>query len=192
MVKIATPATMSDMDIVRSYLRTQDTSWVGLLYDRYSNKVYFKCISLLKDEHLARDAVQEVFTKILLNLSKFNEKSQFSTWVYSITYNYCIDLLRRKKKGKLLFSDDLEEAERQTPIVSDEDFLSMELDVLRQVLNVIPEGDKAILMMKYYDDMSIKEIADALDKTESSIKMKIMRAKAKAADCYQDIMKRQK
>ena len=75
------------------------------LYDRYSGKIFGRCISLLRNEVAAMDATQEVFVKILLNLSKYNGRSSFSTWVYSITYNYCIDHIRREKRKGLVFSD---------------------------------------------------------------------------------------
>jgi RNA polymerase sigma-70 factor (ECF subfamily) len=136
---------------------------------------------------MAQDATQEIFTKIFLNLAKFNEKSKFSTWVYSITYNFCIDYIRRKKKEKNLFSDEIENAPDIIEEVPDEELLQIEVKRLKSVLENIPSGDKAILMMKYQDDMSIKEIAEILDKSESAIKMKIKRAKHKAQRVYLDL-----
>ena len=142
---------------------------------------------MLKDEALAQDATQEIFTKIFLNLAKFSERSKFSTWVYSITYNYCIDFLRHKKKEKKLFSDEMENAPDTVEEVPDTELMEMEVKRLKKVLEQIPPGDKAILLMKYQDEMSIKEIAGILDKSESAIKMKIKRAKHKAQKVYSDI-----
>ena len=68
--------------------------------------------------------------------------------------------------------------------VNDSELLEIEIEKLKFVLNEIPIGDKAILMMKYQEEMSIKEIADTLEKTESAIKMKIKRAKTKALSVY--------
>ena len=171
---------MKDIEVIHIYLATQAALCFGLLYDRYSAKVYSKCISLLKDESLAQDATQEIFMKIFLNLAKFGEKSKFSTWIYSITYNYCIDFIRRKKKEKNLFSDEMENAPDIVDEVPDKALLEMEVFKLKTVLNDIPTGDRAVLLMKYQDEMSIKEIASILDKSESAVKMKIKRAKAKA------------
>ncbi|MEQ8706575.1 MAG: sigma-70 family RNA polymerase sigma factor [Phaeodactylibacter sp.] len=172
---------MKDLSVIHSYLETQATACFKVLYDRYVGKIFAKCISILKDEVAAQDATQEIFTKIFLNLSRFKEKARFSTWVYSITYNYCIDYLRRKKKQKDLFSDDIEQvpdlAEEE---VSDKIILEIELDQLEQVLQHISDSDRMVLLMKYQDRMSIKEIAEIIDKTESAVKMKIKRAKAKA------------
>ena len=127
--------------------------------------------------------------KIFVNLSRFGEKSKFSTWVYSITYNYCIDHIRRNKKHKNIFSDEMEKAPDLAEEVPDEALLQMEVKKLKVVLEELPVGDKAVLLMKYQDEMSIKEIAEALDKSESAVKMKIKRAKAKAQKTRKDLFK---
>lgn len=129
---------------------------------------------------MAQDATQEIFMKIFLNLARFGEKAKFSTWVYSITYNYCIDYIRKRKKQKSIFSDEMEKAPEIVDDVPDEALLTMEVHKLKKVLETIPTGDRAVLLMKYQDDLSIKEIAGILNKSESAIKMKIKRAKAKA------------
>jgi RNA polymerase sigma-70 factor (ECF subfamily) len=180
---------MKDLEVIHSYLKSQASLCFSLLHKRYAPKIYSKCISLLKDEALAQDATQEIFMKIFLNLSRFGEKAKFSTWVYSITYNYCIDYLRKKKKQKSIFSDEIENAPDIVDDVRDEELLSMEVHQLKKVLNKIPDGDRAVLLMKYQDDLSIKEIAGILDKSESAIKMKIKRAKAKAQKTKQELFK---
>ena len=171
---------MKDQEVIHIYLVTQAALCFRLIYNRYAAKIYSKCLSILKNEAQAQDATQEIFTKIFMNLSKFGEKSKFSTWIYSITYNYCIDYIRRKKKQKNLFSDEMEKAPDIIDEVPDHELLQMEVKKLKTVLQRIPEGDKMILMMKYRDEMSIKEIASTLGKSESAVKMKIKRAKAKA------------
>lgn len=179
-----------DEEIISLYLNTRESSYFSILYKRYGGKVFSKCISLLKDEELANDATQDVFMKIYLNLAKFSGKSKFSTWVYSITYNYCIDFIRRRKKDRNLFSDD--EVENVGEVIDDvpeKELLEMEVSRLKVVLEKIPIGDKTVLLMKYQDEMSIKEIAEILEKSESAIKMKIKRAKHKAQKTYKDIFK---
>ena len=75
--------------------------------------------------------------------------------------------------------------------MNDEALLEMEVKRLGRVLDLIPSGDRAVLLMKYQDDLSIKEIAEILNKTESAIKMKIKRAKHKAQKVYRDIFPNQ-
>jgi RNA polymerase sigma-70 factor (ECF subfamily) len=178
----------TDTELIALYLQEQNTTYFTQLYRRYAGKVFAKCISMLSDEGLARDATQEIFIKILLNLSKFTEQSSFSTWVYSITYNYCIDLIRKKKKVPLLFSEDVGKISKESEVeIPDSVLLEMKQERLAKVLDRLPPGDKAILMMKYIDELQIKEIGDILGKTESAIKMQIMRAKQKAQGIYDDM-----
>jgi len=149
------PSTMSDEDVIKEYLATQNSAYFDILYKRYSGKIFGKCISLLKEEAKAADATQEVFMKILINLSKFSGKSKFSTWID----------------------------------VEDVYLLEMKVKRLKVILEEIPTMDKSILLMKYQDEMSIKEISSITNKSESAVKMKIKRAKQKFKKTYKEIYK---
>ncbi len=176
--------TLTDEEIVSEYLATQNVAYFDKLYDRYSGKIYAKSISLLRDEDLAEDAVQEIFMKILLNLSKFSGKSKVSTWIYSITYNFCIDIIRRKKKDPSMLMDNFSGDNDMIDDVDDSFLLETNIRRLKTILGKIPSSDKAILLMKYQDDMSIRDIGSILNKSESAIKMKIKRAKHKFKTIY--------
>jgi RNA polymerase sigma factor (sigma-70 family) len=178
----------SDNELIARYLREQNPEYFTTLYRRYAGKVFAKCISMLSDEALARDAVQDIFIKVFLNLSRFSEQSSFSTWLYSITYNFCIDIIRKKKKISLVLSDDIERiGDKPEAEVPDSVLLEMKHERLEKVLAQMHEGDRIVLLMKYMDDMSIKDIADFFQKTESAIKMQIMRAKMKAQAIYENL-----
>jgi RNA polymerase sigma factor (sigma-70 family) len=178
----------SDRDLIAAYLREQQSLYFSELYRRYGRKVFGKCYTMLSDEGLARDATQDIFIKVMLNLARFGEQSSFSTWVYSITYNYCIDQIRKKKKGVLIFLDDVSRVKDEEDVeVPDSVLLEMKQEQLTAVLNALPPGDRAILMMKYSEDLSIKEIAEILGKSESAIKMQIMRAKQKAEILHREL-----
>lgn len=175
---------LTDEEVIDKYLETQGSLYFSLLYDRYITKIYSKCISLLKDEAKAQDASQEIFIKIFNNLAKFNRKSKFSTWVYSITYNFCIDVIRKQKKKNQLFSSEEAEGKEVLEEIDDKVLLEMELERLKLVLEELRVDDKAVLIMKYKEGLSIKEISVIFDKTESAIKMKIKRAKHKCQQLY--------
>ena len=175
-----------DDELIDMFLASQSPEHFGELYSRYADKVYSKCLSLLKNEAAAQDAAQDIFLKIFLNLAKFNKKSRFSTWVYSITYNYCIDYLRRKKKEKTVLTDDENDKDPVMEEVDDKEILEMEIERLAFILDKIPEEDKMVLLMKYREDLSIKDISQAFDKSESAIKMKLKRAKNKVRKLYNE------
>jgi RNA polymerase sigma-70 factor (ECF subfamily) len=167
----------SDEELIALYKGSRDMQLISKLYDKYSLKIYCRCISILKDEQSAQDAVHDIFIKILLNIYKFSGKSRFSTWLYSITYNYCIDQIRKRKK--LNISDD--DVQNIELLDEPNNALLLEIKVTRleKILELIPKEDKTILLMKYQDGMTIREISSVFDKTESSIKMKLKRAKLK-------------
>jgi RNA polymerase sigma factor (sigma-70 family) len=177
---------MSDEEAVEQYLLTQNVNYFNLLYDRYTNKVYAKCISMLRESEQAEDATQEIFVKILLNLSKFNARSKFSTWLYSITYNFCIDIIRKGKKEIIVSLEDHTKVDIEDNGAYDAEIMETNVFRLKEILNLMNVEDKSILLMKYQDDMSIKEICDVIDKTESAVKMKILRAKERFMKIYQD------
>lgn len=184
----AASKSISDEEAIEAYLESQNVSYFNILYDRYSKKVFGKCYSLLKSEAKAEDAAQEIFVKVLLNLSKFTGKSKFSTWLYSITYNYCIDAIRKNKKNVGVLVDDIGKyGEEVEDTIEDSELMETNVLRLKEVLNVLPAGDKAILLMKYQDEFSIKEICEIIDKSESAVKMKIKRAKEKFKKTYNDL-----
>ena len=169
---------LTDEEVVEKYIETQRSFYFDILYKRYSPKIFAKSLSLMNDESLAQDCTQEIMMKLLLNLSKFNFKSKFSTWVYSITYNYCIDRIRKRKKDPRVAVDDFSYYDREDDI-EDSRLTEIKLERLKVILEEIPVADKSILLMKYMDSLSIKEISETIDKSESAVKMKIKRAKEK-------------
>ena len=184
----ATSKSISDEEAIEAYLESQNVNFFNILYDRYSKKVFGKCYSLLKSEAKAEDAAQEIFVKVLLNLSKFTGRSKFSTWLYSITYNYCIDSIRKNKKNVGVLVDDIGiYGDKVEDEIDDSEIMETNVLRLKEVLNELPAGDKAILLMKYQDEFSIKEICKILDKSESAVKMKIKRAKEKFVKTYKDL-----
>lgn len=159
---------------------------VNVLYSRYADKVYRKCYSFVKDEAAAEDLAHDVFIKVLLNLNSFSGRSKFSSWLYSVTYNFCIDYLRRKQRHHIESIDN----DSSTPInLADidtvEDLSHIKSDRLKLLLEKVKTEEKMILLMKYADSMSIKEIQEALNLSESAVKMRIKRAKEKVLDLYE-------
>ena len=85
-----------------------------------------------------------------------------------------------------MVSTELEVSEEPIEEVSDKELMEMRLDRLEVVMDMADTADRAILMMKYIDNMSIRDMAEALDKSESAIKMNIMRAKHRIRKLYQE------
>ena len=179
-------ATLSDKDLIEEYCLTQSDHLFNALYSRYEHKIYGKCITMFKDTNLAKEAMQEIFIKIFLNLSKFEGKSKFSTWVYSITYNHCIDSLRKiqRKNSKIKDTDTVPEIVFE---VEDKELLEIKFQILDEILLLLKAKDKAILLMKYRDDIKIQDIAEILKVSESAVKMRLKRATEKAVSLHREL-----
>lgn len=173
-----------DENLIRSYLSNQDERHFNIIYTRYAGKIYGKCLSFFKDDLAARDAVHDIFLKILLNLARFDFRSKFSTWVYAITYNHCIDQIRKNKKLDTISKDFSDHGIEIAEEVDDDWITGVKPEEINQTLDKLIPTDKAILLMKYMDELSIKEICDITQKSESAIKMRLKRAKYKFKEAY--------
>lgn len=179
------PKQLSDEEIVAGVIAGKGNRYIGVLYDRYSDKIFRRSISFVKEQAIAEDLTHDIFMKILLNLGSFKGKSKFSTWIYSITYNYCIDFLRKRQKERTQASTygseiDTEEAELE----EFEGFRQLKIDRLQKLLEMVSVDDKMILLMKYQDSLSIKQIQEVYGISESAVKMRINRAKGKVKKLY--------
>lgn len=156
----------------------------GELYDRYKDRVYHKCISFAKDRDDAQDMLHDIFLKTFSSLSKFSGRSSFSTWLYSITYNYCVDYARAKKKFPTQDIETSYEVNDKQDQANEEELMGIRAERLANILSEIDPDHKAILLMKFQDGFSIKEIMAMTDLNESAVKMRIKRAKAHALNTY--------
>jgi RNA polymerase sigma-70 factor (ECF subfamily) len=174
---------LKDEEIVSAILLKNKSDLFQILYDRYSKKVYDKCYSFLKNKELTEDAVQNIFEKTYEKLKSFKGNSSFSTWLYSITYNYCIDFLRVKNK---LHYPDWNNNNEIPEIIdeTDEDLTEINYSRLMKILDMIHPEEKALLLMKYHDELPITKIGKSLRISESAAKMRIKRARARVMFFY--------
>jgi len=174
---------VSDEDIVKLLNKGGNNSLFSVLYARYHNKVLDKCYSLLHNRDLAEEFAEDVLSKTFEKLSGFKGNSSFSSWLYSITYNHCIDFLREKKK---LHYPNWNTQNELPEIIDDleEDLTDMHYSRMMKILDIMHAEERAMLLMKYQDDLPIKEIAKSLRLTEGAAKMRIKRAKARLVYLY--------
>lgn len=178
---------LSDEELVAQLQAAMDADRFGVLYDRYSSRVYQKCIGMTRNRDLAKDLVHDIFLKAFLNLTKFDHRSKFGTWLYSITYNYCLDHLRKVQRHR---EDDIDERTvggEDPEDQSEAALLGLRAERLDRVLQEIDPGDRAILLMKYDDELAITDIQQAFELSESAVKMRLMRARERALAKYRSL-----
>jgi len=178
---------LSDEDLVEAIVNTNNTLLFETLYDRYAGLVYNKCYGFAKDGDEAKDLTQDVFLKLFVKLASFKGKSKFSTWLYAFTYNHCVNYVTRNTAKKFeKRSVDYKDIENLSDDYDEDDpsFLNMKVEKLKVALELISPEEKMILLLKYQDYLSIKEIENALGIGESAVKMRIKRAKDKLITVY--------
>jgi len=173
----------SDEEIVHLLMDSGNQELFELLYTRYFKKVKDKCFSFLKDSKQAEEFANDILTKAYEKIPSFKGNSSFSSWLYSITYNYCIDYLRIKKKLHYPNWNDSNEI----PEIIDEseaDFEVASYENLVTVMELIHPEEKVLLLMKYQDNLSIKHIAKTLRISEDAVKMRLKRARTRVIYMY--------
>ncbi|WP_298481331.1 RNA polymerase sigma factor [uncultured Maribacter sp.] len=177
---------VSDEELVKKIVVKKDSMLFGVLYDRYAKLVYNKCYGFAKSQDEANDLTQDVFLMLFVKLSTFKGKSKFSTWLYSFTYNFCVNYVNRDKGRKISDNaSDINENENIIPVeVTDESLYDLQVAKLKKAMELIDPEDKSLLLLKYQDGVSIKELEGLLNIGSSAVKMRLKRAKAKIIEIY--------
>ncbi len=181
---------MTDEELVQFIVHNGNTSLFGILYDRYGQKVYQKCLGFAESRDAAEDLTQDVFVKLYLNLKSFRGESKFSTWLYSFTYNHCVNYSKsilKRQRDNVELQEEAMYVSTADEEVTDEEIFSLTVGKLQEALGLIDPEDKIVLLMKYQDDKSIKEIAQLLELGESAVKMRLHRAKKKIVELYNSL-----
>lgn len=174
---------LKDDEIIRLIKNEGKKEYFGELYKRYHHKVLDKCYSFVKDKGIAEELTEDIFSKTYEKLPSFRQLSTFSSWLYSITYNHCIDYLREKKK--LHYPNWSRENEIPEIIDdSEEQVNEITYEKLLIILDQIHPEEKALLLMKYQDNLSLKQIGKALRISEDATKMRLKRARTRVMYLY--------
>ncbi|MEE4265803.1 MAG: RNA polymerase sigma factor [Desulfobacteraceae bacterium] len=181
----------TDAELVRR--AKNDDSWaVEQLVLRYQQKIYAIAYQMLGgDAEEARDRTQDVFLQAFRSIKGFKGKSSFHTWLYRIVINTCIDARRRQNRWKKIFFPWRVDRDRDAPpensleeiadVNPNSDPLatasSRQLeDDVKSVLDKLPQRQRTIFQLKVFQEMSIAEIAEAMELAEGTVKTHLFRA----------------
>lgn len=153
------------------------------LVERFRQRVWQICYRLLSNEHDANDAAQEVFVRLFLNRGKFEGRSKYSTWVHGIAVRTCLTIRRgrgRRRKHETTTAADTVEQQTDTKPTNDS---GLSLDLL-QMLDILDEEDRAMLILKYAEGHSYEDLAEMFELSVSACKMRISRARDKVQERF--------
>lgn len=154
---------------------TPSTPSFEMLYQRYLGKVYRTCLNFTKDAQAAQDYTQDIFLKVFYKLDSFEHQSSFSTWLYAIAYNHCLDQHRLSKR---LITEPLSPTVVQTltnhsPLTYDAD--EEQLRLIERLLAELAPADRHLLVLRYEKGLSIGALSQQYQLSESAVKMRLKR-----------------
>jgi RNA polymerase sigma-70 factor (ECF subfamily) len=154
-----------DSELIAQY-RNGSQAAFDLLVDRYQSKVYTTIFLIVKDQDIAEDLLQDVFVKVVqtIHSDKYSEEGKFQPWLMRIAHNLAIDHFRRSKRYPTILMEDgsnvfnsLQFAEAS---VEDHRVKEETLEMVKKLIEELPEAQKEVLVMRHYLEMSFQEIAD--------------------------------
>ena len=179
--------TYSDEELMR-LVSKRDSYAFELLYDKYSEPLlnYFYRM-LWEDREKAEDFLQDLFAKIAEKPKLFNTNRNFKTWLYSVANNMCKNEYRKQevRKGTNNSLDEGMQVKDKNIDQSKSTDFSIFNEQLQTELNKLDENQKSTFVMRYVEDLSIKEIAKAMGCSEGTVKSRLFYTLKKLADKLQ-------
>lgn len=154
-----------DSELIAQYRNGSEAAF-DVLVDRYQSKVFTTIYLIVKDQAVAEDLLQDVFVKVVqtIHSDRYSEEGKFQPWLMRIAHNLAIDYFRKAKRYPTILMEDgsnifnsLQFAEAS---IEDHRIREETLEMVKKLIEELPEAQKEVLVMRHYLDMSFQEIAD--------------------------------
>lgn len=156
----------SDCELLSDYIAGNNSA-LEILYKRYERKVYTYILLMVRKPHLAEDLLQETFIKAIKSVKegKYSETNRFGSWLMRIAHNLVIDQFRQNKQYREVSNNDFPMDIFSTPRFSEttvEQRMVYErvLFEVRALIDFLPDDQREVVMLRFYGDLSFKEIAE--------------------------------
>lgn len=156
----------SDQELLSDFIKGSNVA-LETLIKRYERKVYTYILMMVRKPHLAEDLMQETFVKAIRSLKegRYMENNRFQSWLMRIAHNLVIDYFRHHKQYREVSNDnypvDLFNSPRFSEINVEQTMVyERVLEEIRMLIDQLPEDQREVIMLRYYADLSFKEIAD--------------------------------
>ena len=157
-----------------------------LLVEKYQQKIYWHIRRMVVEHESANDVMQNTFIKIWRGLENFRSDSQLFTWIYRIATNECLNHLNQQKKHDIISFEgsDNEDEDNLSPssyIKADSDNIDPDLllERLRRAIEALPEKQRLVFNMRYYDEMPYEQISEILNTSVGALKASYFHAAKK-------------
>lgn len=185
----------NDFNVV-SRAKEGDQKAYAELMQRYKDSIYFMALKMVNNKDDAMDLTVETFAKAFENLEKYKPDFAFSTWLFRIATNNCIDFIRKKRLNVISLNTltDQDGEERQFEVRSDSpnpeesSIKKQENEKLKNIVDQLPSRYRTLITLRYFEEQSYEEIAQQLDLPLGTVKAQLFRAR----DLLANIMNRKK
>ncbi len=174
---------ISDQELIKEFHQGNEEAFTVLI-ERYQHKVYNSTFRMLGDHDDALDMAQETFIRVYKSLSNFKGNSSFSTWLFRITTNICRDELRKRQRKLTTYSlSENEDKKKNLKSVEEKnnpERLSMTKELnteIQKKIDLLNPKQKAVFVLKEFQDLSYQEIADILEISMGTVKSRLSRAR---------------
>lgn len=162
----------NDQDLVSAYIHG-DESALAVLLEKHQNQIFHYILSKIKNRDIANDIFQDTFMKVIRTLKSgnYNEEGKFLPWVTRIAHNLVIDYFRRESKVRMISESSSQSEEFNVFTLLSDEGLNVEQRITKSEIenqicsyvDYLPENQREILLMRIYQDLSFKEIAEMKD-----------------------------
>jgi RNA polymerase sigma-70 factor (ECF subfamily) len=174
-----------DHELIKRALEKSDQQAYAQLVDYYRDSLYFMMLKMTNNQHDADDLTIEAFGKAFKNLKQYTPDYAFSTWLFKIATNNCIDFMRKKKKGDVTLKTDddntLASISQQIPSGTpdpEESFIKdQKIDLMRDVVQRLKPHYRKLIELRYFKEYSYEEIVEELDLPLGTVKAQLFRAR---------------
>lgn len=177
-----------DNECVREVLAGNKEAY-GFLIEKYKDKIYTLLMRMIHDAQDAQDLTQECFIKAYQYLCSFDPERKFSSWLFRIAVNLCLNALQARQKNQrhpAEWDDEwlVDETSPESILLQKEHVAE-----IRDVIEELPEHYRIVLLLRYLEEMSYQEISTVLDVSVSTVQMRLHRAKQKLRERFQPLWK---
>ena len=173
---------MTETDLIEG-LRKQSPKAQQETIDRYGREVFAQVVRLVAVTENAEEVYQDVFMKVFTNIGQHDAgRASFRTWISRIAYNEAISFLRRKRMPVVYFEDRSHEADKLSDAEVDETLghaNAETVQLIRAALKHLPPEERALVTMFYYEERSLKEIADITESIPTTVASRLSRTRKK-------------
>ncbi|BAQ09593.1 elf family DNA-directed RNA polymerase sigma subunit sigw [Bacillus sp. OxB-1] len=166
-----------ELQWIREVLAGNKQAYAHII-NKYKNPMYATILRMTKNPQDAQDFVQEAFIKVYQRLDQYKETGSFSSWLYRVAINHCLDQYRKKYYQSA--SQQIDENQVINPQHPELIFLKKEKSrQLERLIATLPEDERLIILLRYANELSYDEISELADVPVSTVRNKLHRAKKK-------------